>query len=97
MNVTVNETFQCPVCPTVVQSPMYVIGDSNAYHFALALAVTGLGIVLGLFSVVIVIMLLVRRLNKVMYLLRRDVLSGFAPNHKIEKEHETSCSDCDEY
>lgn len=57
---------------TMVESPTYVVPYVSAQRFVYALALTGFGIVVGLSTVAGVLVVLVRRLNNAIALLRKE-------------------------
>lgn len=57
---------------TIVESPTYVVPYDSARQFVYALTLAGLGVVIGLTAVAAVLVVLVRRLNKAVALLRKE-------------------------
>tara|TARA_B110001454_G_C12717760_1_gene433307 strand:+ start:1849 stop:2304 length:456 start_codon:yes stop_codon:yes gene_type:complete len=59
-------------CPVFDPAPVYVVPYASAHQFVLALTVAGLGVVLGLTAIAAVLVVVVRRLNVAVGMLRQE-------------------------
>ena len=60
------------LCPVFDPAPVYVVPYASAHQFVLALTVAGLGVVLGLTAIAAVLVVVVRRLNVAVGMLRQE-------------------------